>query len=264
MKKNKKVNPYEKKAKRRIHITRKQWIALLSILGVIAILVGIIVMTNLSGGNDHDGHDHDGHSHGDEGTSSTADPHAGHNHGSTPSTGHSHGTTGSTTNTDAKVKYQQYTNSDGTYRLVFRDNGGKTVAEFNELHILKDRSIIPTVIDADKGVVELGWATGNGSNEYECVYYNEKTGQVSPLFVAPRGTDGVRIAYGSEDQTKVIVQDLFDKEAYYKEHALENADTDAKDIIVGGRLQADKKTVLISYVAEKSSENQHTVIKLYE
>lgn len=259
MKKSKKVNPYEKKAKRRIHITRKQWIALLSILGVIAILAGIIVMTNLNGNDPHAGHNH-----GDEGTSSSADPHAGHNHGdegagTNSTTGHNHGTS-----TNAKVKYQQYTNSDGTYRLVFRDNAGKTVAEFKELHILKDRSIIPTVIDADKGVVELGWATGNGSNEYECVYYNEKTGQVSPLFVAPRGTDGVRIAYGSEDQTKVIVQDLFDKEAYYKEHALENADTDAKDIIVGGRLQADKKTVLISYVAEKSSENQHTVIKLYE
>lgn len=258
MKKSKKVNPYEKKAKRRIHIARQQWIALLSVLGVIAILAGIIVITNLRGNDPHAGHNH-----GDEGTSSSADPHAGHNHGDegagTNNTGHNHGTS-----TNAKVKYQQYTNSDGTYRLVFRDNAGKTVAEFNELHILKDRSIIPTVIDADKGVVELGWATGNGSNEYECVYYNEKTGQVSPLFVAPRGTDGVRIAYGSEDQTKVIVQDLFDKEAYYKEHALENVDTDAKDIIVGGRLQADKKTVLISYVAEKSSENQHTVIKLYE
>jgi ribonuclease Y len=38
----KKVNPYEKKNKKRFHLKRKQWISILSVLGVIAILAGIM------------------------------------------------------------------------------------------------------------------------------------------------------------------------------------------------------------------------------
>ncbi len=46
MKMSKKVNPYEKKNKKKLRITRKQWTTLLSLLGVAAILVGIVVISN--------------------------------------------------------------------------------------------------------------------------------------------------------------------------------------------------------------------------
>ena len=127
------------------------------------------------------------------------DPHAGHDHGSTDGhvhyegDGHDHGTQNNTAQSTDKVKYQVYTNADNTHRLVFRDTAGKTVAEFNKIAVLKDRSIIREVVDETKGIYELGWPTGSGANEYECVYYNVKTGQVSQRFHAPLGTDGVRI-----------------------------------------------------------------------
>lgn len=171
--------------------------------------------------------------------------------------GHDHG---STTPTDDQVKYQLYTNADKTYRVVFRDAAGKSVAEFDKIAKLP----IKTVIDDKKGVYELGWATGNGPSDFYCVYYNVNTGAVSKLFHAPRGTDGVRIAYGSEDQTKIIVQDVFATGSFYKEYPLENAYTDAKDIITGGSLKADKKTVVISYVADETGATQHTIVSLYE
>lgn len=171
--------------------------------------------------------------------------------------GHDHG---STTPTDDQVKYQIYTNADKTYRVVFRDTAGKSVAEFDKIAKLP----IKAIIDDKKGIYELGWATGDGPSDFCCVYYNVNTGAVSKLFHAPRGTDGVRIAYGSEDQTKIIVQDVFSSGSYYKEHLLEGAYTAAKNIIIGGSLQVDKKTVVIAYVTDAEGATQHTMIGLYE
>lgn len=194
------------------------------------------------------------------------DPHAGHNHGSDlgdghyEGDGHDHGTPTSGT-TNAKVKYQIYSNADKTYRLVIRDQKGTIVFEADKL----SRAPSKEAVDATAGIYELSWATDNGPNDFECVYYNEKTGQVSKKFVAPRGTDGVRIAYGSDDQTKMIVQELFNDKGYYKEYALKNAAPNKNgDIIVGGKLQADKKTVVVSYLATGTDATQHITIKLYE
>lgn len=251
----KKVNPYEKKKKRSLKISRKQWIAIISVLSVAALIAGIVVAVNLGSNGGHydgDGHDHgtastDGHYEGD-----------GHDHGSSSgnnSSDDSHGNTSADT-----VKYQIYTNEDETYRLVIRD--GKNEILFEQDKLAKQ----PTkeTIDEEKGVYELGWATGSGANEFECVYYNVKTGQVSDKFVAPRGCDGTRIAYGSADQKKVIVQDLFDKDVYYKEHELENAIEKNGDIIIGGRLHENKKTVVIAYNSSETETNAHTTVELYE
>lgn len=178
----------------------------------------------------------------------------------TPSTSHADHDHGSTTPSDEQVKYQLYTNADKTYRVVFRDAAGKSVAEFDKIAKLPLKS----VVNAEKGIYELGWATGDGPSDFYCVYYNVNTGAVSKLFHAPRGTDGVRIAYGSEDQTKIIVQDVFSSGSYYKEHLLEGAYTAAKNIIIGGSLQVDKKTVVIAYVTDAEGATQHTMIGLYE
>lgn len=235
-----------RKAKRKL--TNKQATTIIiSVLCAAALLIGLLVVIGpILGGN--------------------ADPHAGHNHGSDlgdghyEGDGHDHGHSNTTgANANAKVKYQIYTNADKTYRLTFRDTAGKAVAEFNNIA----KQPMKETVDADKGVYSLGWASGSGPNDFYCVYYNEKTGQVSDQFHAPRGTDGGRVAYGSEDQTKVIVQDLFSKSAYYKEYTLNAPSTTADNIIVGGKLQSDKKTVVISYV-DTDGKTRHANFKLYE
>ena len=186
----------------------------------------------------------------------------GHDHGTViveSQSAHEDSPTGAATPTDM-VRYQVYTNTDQTYQLVFRDADGKVVAEFDQIAMHPSQE----PIDAANGVYELGWASGSGANDYYCVYYNVKTGAVSQAFHAPRGCDGVRVAYGSEDQTKVIVQDVFDQDGYYKEHVLEGAYTKAETIILGGKLQADKKTVVISYVVDEKGEQHHVGISLYD
>lgn len=169
-------------------------------------------------------------------------------------------TTGTVHDNGPKVKYQVYTNADQTYRLVIRDHRNKAVFEADKLI----HQPIPTTIDEEKGIYELGWATGTGATEYECVYYNAKTGQVSQQFRAPFGTDGLRIAYCSDDQTKVIVQPLFDGEDAKKEHVLENAYNRNGTIIVSGKLQEDQKTILIAYYVNAEGETARASVPLYE
>ena len=188
----------------------------------------------------------------------TADPHAGHDHGTTTDNGAGHSTTTAAPST-GRIKYQIYTNADQTFRLVIRDHKNAILFEADKLI----RAPLRETIDEANGIYELGWATGSGATEYECVYYNDRLGLVSQQFHAPLGTDGTRIAYCSADQTKVIVQDLFDSKGYYKEHLLEGAYNRNGTIITGGKLQADKNTVLIAYYINEKGETRHMGIKLH-
>lgn len=246
MKQQKNVNPYEKKQTRNLHLSRKQWIAIISVLAVAAIIAGIAFAARAGGVDPHAGHNH-----GNEGTSSN-----GHYEGD----GHDHGTGSTNANQNtAKVKYQVYTNTDKTYRLVIRDQKNAIVFEADKL----TRAPIKETVDEKNGIYELGWATGSGATEYECVYYNEQTGQVSKQFHAPLGTDGVRIAYPNEKETSIIVEELFNDKGYRKEHTLEDAHNKNGTIITGGKLQADKKTVLVSYYTNDKGESRHVAINLY-
>ena len=228
-------------------LTNKQ--ALIVIIGVaaaIALLVGVLVIV--------------GSLNKDE----LSDPHAGHDHSSSDlgdghyeGDGHDHG------DSTAKVKYQLYQEDGGTYKIVFRDADGKSVAEFKGVK----KAPIKNKIDEAKGIYELGWAIDNGPSDFECVYFNEKTGEVSEKFTAPRGTDGARIVYASKDQKKIIVCDLFNKDGYSKEYVLEGATANKNgDIIMGGSLSADGKTATVAYLAtaDGKQENRHITVKLYE
>lgn len=191
--------------------------------------------------------------------STTADPHAGHNHASsnptiaTTATG-SHDTSQTTND----LLYRYYTNADKTYRVQIISKDNKVLFE-------RDGLInVPFKEEVSASVISLSWATGQGPNDYEAIYWNKETATLSEAFWAPRGCDGVRIAYPSADQTKILVQDLFSKDAYYKEYALTNAVKKNGDVIVGGRLHENKKTVIISYNSSETDASAHMTLNLYD
>ena len=233
----KKVNPYEKKKKRNLKITREQRIAIIIVACVVVLLVGIAVGKKVFNVDEHAGHDHS--AEGEE-----------HYEGD----GHDHGSANSNT---GPVTYRYYTNEDKTYRVQVLDKNSNVLFEKDKL------ANIPVKTDLNETIVELSWATGSGTNEFDSIYWNKKTGQVSQMFHAPRGTDGVRIAYPSEDQTKVIVQDVFNKATYYKEYSLPNPYTGFSDVIVGGSLGEDN-TVGITYYIDNQKNTLRTYYKLYE
>ena len=239
----KKVNPYEKKKKRSLKITRKQWTIIIALLCAVALIVGIIIAGNLRDNGHYEG---DGHNHGAEGEHYEGD-------------GHDHGSDGHTNSTSTdKVKYRYYTNEDKTYRVQVLNDKNQVVFEKDKL------TNVPIKKDLNDTIVELGWATGSGANDFDAIYWNKKTGEVTELFWAPRGTDGVRIAYPSEDQTKIIVQDLFDKDSYCKEYELKNAAEKNGNVITGGKLHDNKKTVIVSYNSSETESSAHATINLYE
>ena len=239
----KKVNPYEKKKKRSLKITRKQWTIIITLLCAVALIVGIIIAGNLRDNGHYEG---DGHNHGAEGEHYEGD-------------GHDHGSDGHTNSTSTdKVKYRYYTNEDKTYRVQVLNDKNQVVFEKDKL------TNVPIKKDLNDTIVELGWATGSGANDFESIYWNKKTGNISQLFWAPRGTDGVRIAYPNEDQTKIIVQDLFDKDVYCKEYELKNAAEKNGNVITGGKLHDNKKTVIIAYNSSETESSAHMTVNLYE
>lgn len=256
MKQKTKINPYEKKKVAKKRITRKQWTIGAVLLAVVAIIVFLVVFgpKNNAQLDEHAGHNH---AEGEDcNTTTTADPHAGHNHAAgedcnVTTTGHNDSETG-------VLNYRVYTNADKTYRVTVVDAKNKVVFEQDKLYNA------PVKEDMGNDIFALGWATGTGPNDFSQIFCNKKTGAVSQEFFAPKGYDGVRVAYPNKDQTKIIVQDIFDKDAYYKEYTLESTFRKDGEIVVGGKLHTDKKTVTVSYYTDEKGTLRQAAIKLYE
>lgn len=259
MKTNKKVNPYEKKQKRKIKISRKQWIATLSLLGVVAILAGIIVMSGLGGGS------HAGHNHGDEGNTTATDEH-GHpigSHDTVPTDAHGHpaGSHGST-DTSA-LRFQPYTNTDGTYGFAVYNSKNVLLTKQDKLPYApyqdtEDSSGYSVIYCKTAAPTEGGYTSGLS------IYCDEKNQRVSDALHGVLATDGTRVAYCSEDDTTVIVQDLFDKNAYCKEYPLPNVVKNGNQTVKHARLSADSKTVMVTYTIDEEGLTANHSIKLYE
>ena len=244
----KKVNPYEKKNKRNIKISRKQWTAILSLLGVVAILAGIIVMSGLGGGDPHAGHNHD-----DEGNTAATDEH-GHPvgaHGTADNHGHG--------NTTGNVRYEVYTNADKTYSDAIYNSKNELLLKRDSLpyrpYKTKDASGLSLIYCQ---TAEYGYTSG------DTIFCNEDKQVLSDVFHGVLATDGVRVAYCSADDTKVLVQDIFNKKVYYKEYDLPNVVENGYSTVQHAVSRADKKTVTVTYTNDKEGNTVRYPIKLYE
>ena len=251
MKANKKVNPYEKKNKRKIKISRKQWTAILSLLGVVAILAGIIVMSGLGGGS------HAGHNHGDEGNTTATDEH-GHpigSHDTAPTDAHGHpaGSHGST------LRYQSYANADKTYSYAIYNSKGAELLKKDKLTF--EGKKLSTTGD----LTEVYFQTAaSGFTSGESVFCDEKNERVSEAFHGVLGRDGTRVAYCSDDDTKVIVQDIFDKKSYYKEYPLNDVVNNGYSTVQNATLSQDKKSVSVTYTIDEEGGTRRATIYLHE
>lgn len=250
----KKVNPYAKKAAKSRRITKKQRTTIVVVLCVAAIIAGIIVAAKLSG-------------------ASAADPHAGHNHATgeehTEDDGHDH-SSGATNNNNSShgqdnpsqidtgvLNYRVYTNADQTFRVTVVDKNNKVLFQKDKTHR------VPVAEKVTDTIFTISWATGDGPNDFESIFCNKETGAVSALFYAPRGYDGRRVAYSSDDQTVIIVQDIFNKSNYLKHYTLKGAYTEGDYIIRNGKLAEDNK-VQVTYVVNKNNGTHTVSIPLYD
>ncbi len=244
MKRTKSANPYAKKHAKRLHITRKQWIRILCIGAVIALVVGLAVITRA--GLNEVGDEHAGHNHGD--SAATDNGHYegdGHNHGNSAATG------------TGKLRYQTYNSADGHGIGIYNSK--------NEL-LLEKKGMPFAPIRQKEGDLTLVYFTisRNGFTNGVSIYCDDEGQRVSDAFHGVLATDGTRVAYCSDDDTTIIVQDLFDKKAYYKEYPLPGVFQNGDQTIQNGKVSSDKKSVTVTYVTDEKGNPRNYSIKLYE
>lgn len=244
----KSTNPYAKKTARKRRITRKQRTSILCGLLAAALLIGLVVVSRVAvtqtGGIDN----HAGHDHAEGETNST---------GHSANDGHNHGNS-STNSSDSKLRYQLYRSGDTfTYAIYNADNQLLLKKENLELEPIK--------MAADNGLTQVYFRSkATGFTVGETIYCDEKNGRISDAFHGEIGSDGVRVAYCSADDTTIIVQDLFDKNVYYKEYPLTNPYTGGKDIIKNGSYKTDTQIVAVSYLANDGTETRTMTVPMYE
>ena len=243
------TNPYAKsKHTKHRRITHKQKIAILCGVIAIVLIAGISIITRFTGNSAdlHAGHNHA------PGEDCNTTPNGGHYEGD----GHNHNTPASPT--DSKLSFQLDHSGDTYTYSIYNDAKELLFKRVN----LTD---VPVKMAANGGLTlvyfksdEVGYSAG------DTAYCNEKTGQVSAAFHGAIDTDGVRVAYCNADDTAIIVQDLFNKSAYYREYPLEGVYAKGDFAILNAKLSQDKKSVSVTYYIDASKKTQQATIPLYE
>ena len=240
----KSTNPYAKKPAHKRRITRKQRTSILCGLLAAVLLIGLVVVSRVavtqSGAiDDHAGHDHAE----DQTTNNGHSANDGHGHGSSP---------------DSKLRYQLY-RSNGTFTYAIYNADNKLLMKKEGLELE------PVKMTADNGLTQVYFRSKKtGFTVGETVYGDEKNGRISDAFHGEIGSDGVHVAYCSDDDTTIIVQDLFDKNAYYMEYPLISPYTGGEQIIKNGSYKTDTQIVSVSYLANDGSETRTMTVPMYE
>ena len=246
----KKNNPYQKKHAKKLRITRKQWTRIICLGIVLALVVGLVIITRT--GLSEKGGDHDGHGHENDTVVTDEHGHAADTHNTTT------GNNGSTSST-GKLRYQLYTDSKaGTHGIGIYNSKNQLLLEQKGMPKAPVRQK-----EGDLTVVYFAQSL-NGFTNGLSIYCDEQGERVSAAFHGVIGTDGVRVAYCSDDDTTIIVQDLFDKNAYYKEYKLANVYQNGTQTIKGGRVDTTKKVATVTYVCDEEGNTMTQQIKLYE
>ena len=239
-------NPYQKKHAKKLRITRKQWTRIICLGIVLALIVGLVIITR--SGLSEKGGNHDGHNHEDETVVTDEHGHA----------ADTHNTTAHNSSSGAgKLRYQLYTDSKTNTHGIGIYNSK------NQL-LLEKKGMPNAPIREKEGDLTLVYfaMSLNGFTNGVSIYCDEQGERVSDAFHGVIGTDGVRVAYCSDDDTTIIVQDLFDKSLYYKEYKLTGVYQNGTQTIKGGRVT--NGVAVVTYACDSEGNTATKQIKLYE
>ena len=152
-----------------------------------------------------------------------------------------------------------YTNeAEGTLALTVKDCQGNLL--YTKTGLTK-KGLVHNVTDT---VVSLSWVTSNNPGGYETVYIDRLHCRVSELIAGEQATDGTRLVHTTvkKDKLTVIVQDLFDKDAFCQETVLEEAYLGGEYTVLGARLVMEDQ-VNVSYLTDAEGMHRITAFPLY-
>lgn len=153
--------------------------------------------------------------------------------------------------------YSIVDNGDYTYSYCIKDEEGKV--------LLQDKNCmkVPHIKQVNDEIVGVTIQGGTGQSTNWAKYCNVQTGRVSEAFQYVLGEQDEYVIFADrkEETCFVIVQNIFDKSAYYAEYELENVSPVAADFITGFDV-TDNGEIMITYPTGDSYEEKELTIKI--
>lgn len=145
---------------------------------------------------------------------------------------------------------------DKTYSYEITDYKGK-ILDY-EYNLVKQ----PQRLCVDTDVVGISVQTGTGLSTNYAEFYDLENSRISETFhyVLDAEDDCVVYADFRDGEHLVVVQDIFDKEQYYKEYKLKNVSPVAADFVVNGGFNK-KGNINITYLSgDDYTETVYTIV----
>ncbi len=148
--------------------------------------------------------------------------------------------------------------ADKTYSYEITDYKGRILDYEDNLTREPKRQNVST------DVVGISVQTGTGLSTNYATYFDLETSKISETFYYVLTAKDGYVVYGDyrDGEHFIVIQDIFDKEQYYKEYKLENVSPVAADFVVEGYFNT-KGNVNITYLSgEDYTETNYTIVIL--
>ncbi len=158
-------------------------------------------------------------------------------------------------NSDISILYTLTQNMDGTYSYSFADLKGNIL--FEKENVVRE----PKINKVSENIYELITQTGTGLSTNWAVYCDVGNSKVSETFHYVLGAKGDYVVCADCEEGKhfIIVQNIFDKSAYYKTYELENVPLVAADFTVACEFENETKATITYLAGEDYTQTEMTI-----
>ncbi len=110
-------------------------------------------------------------------------------------------------------------------------------------------------------VVGISVQTGTGLSTNYATYFDLENSKISEIFYYVLSAKDDYVVYGDyrNGEHFIVVQDIFDKEQYYKEYKLENVSPVAADFALGCEFDGDNNATITYLIGEEYNETKITI-----
>ncbi len=148
--------------------------------------------------------------------------------------------------TALKTKYYNLSYESGAYHYIIYNDMGNVVEEGSNFRM-------PKISLIDETYVKFTLQTGTGLSTQWGYYYDVHQDKKSEIFTCIYDEYNELTAYGGKN--KVIVQNIFDENIYYKEYSsFKQPFSDVVEPIVNAEFSDDGKYILITYLSGSNYE----------
>ena len=146
-------------------------------------------------------------------------------------------------------------NDDLTYTYKVVDKNGNVL--FSKDNATRE----PDVEQVNTYILGLKVQTGTGQSTNWAVYCDVENSKVSETFQYVLMAQGNYVLYANYEngEHSIIVQDIFDKSQYYKQHILANCSPVAGDIVIGAKPNGEGIAIVTYLTGENYTETELTI-----